>query len=51
VRALESLRQKGLAVVYTAEFQQHAPLTNWGDKAIYNYYYKGLKDYVKDKIS
>ena len=51
VRALEALKQKGSAVAYTAEFQQHAPLTNWGEEAICDRYYKGLKDHVKDEIS
>jgi hypothetical protein len=51
VRALEALRQRGSAVSYTAEFQQHATLTNWGDEAICDQYYKGLKDHVKDEIS
>jgi hypothetical protein len=26
-------------------------LTNWGDEAICDQYYKGLKDHVKDEIS
>lgn len=51
VRALQALRQKGSAVAYTAKFQQHASLTNWGDEAICDQYYTGLKDHVKDEIS
>ncbi|KFY90765.1 hypothetical protein V500_04970 [Pseudogymnoascus sp. VKM F-4518 (FW-2643)] len=51
VRAIQALKQKGSAVTYTAEFQQHATLTNWGDEAICDQYYMGLKDHVKDEIS
>ncbi|ELR02084.1 hypothetical protein GMDG_05244 [Pseudogymnoascus destructans 20631-21] len=51
VRALQALKQRGSAVAYTAEFQQHATLTNWGDEAICDQFYAGLKDHVKDEIS
>ena len=51
VRSIQALKQRGSAVTYTAEFQQHATLTNWGDEAICDQYYMGLKDHVKDEIS
>lgn len=51
VRAIQALRQRGSAVTYTAEFQQHATLTQWGDEAICDQYYMGLKDHVKDEIA
>ncbi|ELR05695.1 hypothetical protein GMDG_07538 [Pseudogymnoascus destructans 20631-21] len=51
VRALQALKQRRSAVAYTAEFQQHATLTNWGDEAICDQFYAGLKDHVKDEIS
>lgn len=51
VRSIQALKQKGSAVTYTAEFQQHATLTNWGDEAICDQYYMGLKDHVKDEIA
>ncbi|ELR05335.1 hypothetical protein GMDG_07318 [Pseudogymnoascus destructans 20631-21] len=51
LKTLKALKQRGSAVAYTAEFQQHATLTNWGEEAICDQFYAGLKDHVKDEIS
>jgi hypothetical protein len=50
-RGLQHLRQKGSAANYTAEFQQLATRTQWGEAALQAQYYRGLKDSVKDEIS
>jgi hypothetical protein len=50
-RGLQNLKQKGAATSYTAEFQQLATRTQWGEAALQAQYYKGLKDHVKDEIS
>ncbi|ELR05657.1 hypothetical protein GMDG_07500 [Pseudogymnoascus destructans 20631-21] len=36
---------------FNKEVEQHATLTNWGDEAICDQFYAGLKDHVKDEIS
>lgn len=48
---LEKIQQKGPATTYTAEFQQHATRTNWGEDALQHRYYQGLKDSVKDDLA
>ncbi|TAQ86995.1 hypothetical protein B7494_g4699 [Chlorociboria aeruginascens] len=51
VRNLGSLKQKGSAATYTAEFQRDALRTKWNDAALCAQYYKGLKDKVKNEIA
>jgi len=50
-RELQSLRQNGSVMTYTANFQRHAMRLGYGDEALKDRYYIGLKDYVKDEIS
>jgi hypothetical protein len=49
-RAVQTLRQRGSAATYTAEFQRHAIKTGWNDDALRAQYYRGLKDAVKDEL-
>jgi hypothetical protein len=49
-RAIQSLRQRGSASTYTAEFQRWATKTGWNDDALRAQYYRGLKDSVKDEL-
>ena len=42
--------QKGAAVTYTVNFQRHTVYMNWDDTALTAQYYKGLKNFIKDKI-
>lgn len=51
VRRIQNLRQKGSAATYTAEFQQYSGKTGWGDNALRDQYYRGLRDDVKDEIA
>jgi hypothetical protein len=51
VRCLQGLKQRGSATMYTAEFRQHAVRVGWNDQSLYDQYYKGLKDHVKDEIA
>ena len=44
------LKQTKLAAAYMAEFQQIAAKTEWEDKAFTAKYYKGLKNFIKDRI-
>ena len=48
---LELVKQKGLAAVYTADFQRIAFLTGYDNKALKRSYYQGLKEEVKDEIA
>ena len=50
-RKICNIVQKGAAATYAANFQRHAAYTNWDNTALTAQYYKGLKDFVKDKIS
>jgi hypothetical protein len=50
-RKLSNLRQTGAASAYAAEFQQYmGRISNWGESAFMNQFYKGLKDSVKDEL-
>jgi hypothetical protein len=51
VRAIYALRQKGSATGYTAEFQRYSVNTGWGDAALMDQYYVGLKDNIKDELT
>ena len=51
VRRIQSLKQKGSAATYTAEFNRYAIKTGWNDAALKDEYYKGLKELVKDELS
>jgi hypothetical protein len=48
---LQTLRQKGSAATYTAEFQRHSTKLSWNDGALMHQYYRGLKEHVKDDLS
>ena len=48
---LESVKQKGSAAVYAADFQRIAFLIRYDDKALKRSYYRGLKKEVKDEIA
>jgi hypothetical protein len=51
-RQLGVLRQRGSASKYTSEFQQVASLLpSYGEDALKNTYYVGLKEDIKDEIS
>ena len=50
-REVQSLKQRGSAATYTAEFQRNAVKTGWNDEALKEQYYRGLKDAVKDDIA
>jgi hypothetical protein len=50
-RAMQYLRQKGVATAYATEFQQYSFRTLWNNNALIAKFYKGLKDSVKDKIA
>jgi Retrotransposon gag protein/Zinc knuckle len=49
-RVIQTLRQKGSAARYTAEFQQYSVKTKWDDNALKAQFYRGLKDSVKDEL-
>jgi hypothetical protein len=51
VRKIQSLKQKGSAATYTAEFNRYSIKTGWNDAALKDEYYKGLKEVVKDELS
>jgi len=50
---IENLRYKdaGKAVKYTLDFNRDAPCTSWNDKALYQQFYKGLPDRLKDELT
>src|SRR5204863_9197448 len=50
-RSLQNLRQRGAALQYAAEFQQHASRVDWNDGALTAQFYQGLKDLIKDEIA
>ena len=50
-RKICNIVQKGAAVTYAVNFQRHAAYMNWDDTALTAQYYKGLKNFIKDKIS
>ena len=50
-RKICNIVQKGAATTYATNFQKHAAYINWDNTALTAQYYKGLKDFVKDKIS
>ena len=49
-REICNIMQKGVAATYAANFQRHTAYMNWDDTALTAQYYKGLKDFIKDKI-
>ena len=49
-REICNIVQKGAAVTYAANFQRHTAYMNWDNTALTAQYYKGLKDFIKDKI-
>jgi hypothetical protein len=51
VRRMMDLRQKGSAGFYAIEFQRLASKMDWGDSALIEQFYKGLREDVKDDIS
>jgi len=50
---IENLRYKdsGKAIKYTLNFNWDTPRTSWNDKALYQQFYKGLLDWLKDKLT
>ena len=50
VRRIQSLKQKGSAAIYTAEFNRYTIKTGWNDTALKDEYYKGLKELIKNKL-
>ena len=48
---LKSVKQKGSAAAYAADFQQIAFLMSYDDEALKRSYYRGLKEEVKDEIA
>jgi len=50
---IENLRYKdaGKAVKYTLDFNRDALCTGWNDKALYQQFYKGLPDRLKDELT
>ena len=50
-RNLYSLKQKGSATTYLADFQRYAVLVGWNDKAKMAQFYRGLKDVIKDELA
>lgn len=49
-RAIQTLKQRGAATTYTAEFQRYSTKTGWNDDALRAQYYRGLKDGIKDEL-
>lgn len=50
-RQLYSLRQRGSATGYVADFTRLAALVNWNDEALCAQFYRGLKDSIKDELA
>lgn len=50
MRQLRTLKQKGSAATYAAEFQRHSAKTNWNDPALISAFDAGLKDTIKDAL-
>ncbi len=50
-RAIQSIRQRGSAAKYKAEFQILSAKLNWNDEAIAAQFYHGFKENVKDEIA
>jgi hypothetical protein len=50
-RNLFSLRQKGSAATYAADFQRYASLLSWDKQALKAQYYRGLKEQIKDEFA
>jgi Zinc knuckle/Retrotransposon gag protein len=51
VKVIQTIRQKGSAARYTADFQKNAVKTGWNDASLKDQYYRGLKDAVKDDLA
>ena len=47
---IEALKQKGLAVNYSAKFQRLSFHTGYNNEALKRSFYKGLKDKIKDEL-
>lgn len=50
-RQLYSLRQRGSASAYVADFTRYAAVVNWNDEALCAQFYRGLKDPIKDELA
>ena len=50
-RLLNKLKQTGSAAWYLAEFQRLSQYVKWNDSALYNRFYEGLSDEIKDEIA
>src|ERR1035438_7081808 len=50
-RALMALTQTGSAMAYTLRFQQLRMRLSYGETELYDRYYAGLKDEVKDELA
>ena len=50
-RLLNKLKQTGSAAWYLAEFQRLSQYIRWNDSALYNRFYEGLTDDIKDEIA
>ena len=50
-RLLNKLKQTGSAAWYLAEFQRLSQYIKWNDSALYNRFYEGLTDDIKDEIA
>ena len=50
-RHLYTLRQKGSASSYVADFTRYAVLVHWNDEAKASQFYRGLKDFIKDEMA
>ncbi len=50
---LENLKYKdsGKAIKYSLDFNCNTPQTSWNDSALYQQFYKGLLDQLKDKLA
>ena len=49
-RQIRTLRQRGSASEYAAQFRQILSRLGWDDEPLMAQFYKGLKDKVKDKL-
>lgn len=50
-RNLYSLKQRGSATSYLADFRRYSVLVKWNDEAKMSQFYKGLKETIKDEIA
>ncbi|KAE8263680.1 hypothetical protein A4X09_0g7165, partial [Tilletia walkeri] len=50
-RQIRSLRQRGAASAYFADFRRFAAVLDWNDSALASQAYTGLKDKIKDELA